>query len=254
MKNAVDILDFDEGYKLQSYYRNLNYSWIDFLDMKNVNRYCEEKSLISIYKRLIRKKKSKITFIGNGNYHYVTYLLLKEVKIPFTLVLFDHHTDMMEVPSESLVSCGSWVLRALKKLPYLKKVIIIGANDELISPIMRSDNSRVFVLSEEEIKQGIDVEKHLISQLVTDNVYISVDKDVLAWSEVNTNWDQGNMKLHQLTNVIHYLCENKKVCGVDVCGEYYVKPYDYFNPQVITAINKNNKANLALLKEAKKII
>lgn len=252
MENLVDILDFDGRYKLQSYYKDLNYSWIDLSNMKNVNCYCEKESLVSIYKTLKKKKKSKVTFIGNGNYHYVTYLLLKEIKTPFTLVLFDHHTDMMDSPAEDLVTCGSWVLRALRKDPYLKKVIIIGVDRELVRPIMKSSYSRVEVLSKEMIGQGLNLKEYLSEHIETKNVYISIDKDVLSPSEVTTNWDQGSMKLSQLSNAVRYLCENKKICGMDVCGEYYGSPCEYFNPQVITAIKRNDEVNKAILEDSKK--
>ena len=46
-------------------------------------------------KRALNRRKNKgITFIGSGNYHYVSHLLLEEINKPFTLILFDHHTDM----------------------------------------------------------------------------------------------------------------------------------------------------------------
>lgn len=249
VKSSVDILDFDEGYKSQSYYKKLDYSWIDLSDIKNVNRYCEESSLKSIYNRIINKKHSKVTFIGNGNYHYVTYLLLKDIKKPFTLVLFDHHTDMMDAPSKSLVTCGSWVSNAINNLPNLKKVIIIGVSQELIYSNIIDNKDKVAILSKENIGQAKTVNEYIESNTVTDEIYISVDKDVLAYTDASTNWDQGNMKLEDLLNSINYMCNNYKILGLDVCGEYYSSPCEYFNPQTIKSIKVNDKANLAILKE-----
>ncbi len=243
---SVNILDFDEVYHTQTYFQKTHYERINLSDIKNTNKYCERKSLVSISKRLKKRKDRGITFIGSGNYHYVTYLLMSEVQDPFTLVLFDHHTDMMDAPCESLVTCGSWVLKSLEKLPMLKKVVIIGTREDLMKSIPQNLNKKVLVFSEEDVGQA-DIKKHIKLAISTDDVYVSIDKDVLEESEAVTNWDQGNMKLIQLLNLIKSIAINKRICGIDVCGEYQSNPIANFCRESLEAIQKNDRANFKIL-------
>lgn len=253
MKNSVNILNFDQTYQVQTYYEKTDYKWIDLSDIRNTNCYCEKKSLISIYDRLKKSKKSRITFIGSGNYHYVTYLLLADVQSPFTLVLFDHHTDMFKSPYDTLISCGSWVLNALETLPMLKKIIIVGTSDDLVESIPPYYNKRLSVFSKEQTEQTVGLNKYINSAILTENVYISIDKDVLMESEAVTNWNQGNMKLTQLLNLIDNISTNKKICGIDVCGEYFNNPTTSFYKESFEAIQINNKANLTILNTITKL-
>ena len=150
MKGLVNVLDFDHMYQTQLMFRDLDSEWIDCSDVVGANRYCELQTLVEIKKRLFKRKKSSITFIGNGNYHYVTYLLLSEIQSPFTLVLFDHHTDMMASPSPSLISCGSRVLHAIKRLPMLKKVVMIGVREDLGKAIPEEYKKKASVFTTKE--------------------------------------------------------------------------------------------------------
>lgn len=249
---SVNILDFDQVYSTQTYFKKTHYKRINLSDIRNTNRYCERKSLASIGKRLKKCKDRGVTFIGSGNYHYVTYLLMSEVQSPFTLVLFDHHTDMMEAPCESLVTCGSWVLNSLENLPMLKKVVIIGTREDLIESIPKHLNKKVLVFSEEDIGQ-VDIKKYIKSAVFTDNVYVSIDKDVLDESEVVTNWDQGHMKLMQLLNLVRFIAVDKQICGIDVCGEYPYSPIASFGGEAVEAIEKNDRANFKILNTISKL-
>ena len=53
---------------------------------------------------------------------------------------------------------------------------------------------------------------------VVGGIYLSIDKDVLAKKFVKTNWDQGEMTLPQLEDILRDLCTNHKVIGMDLCG------------------------------------
>ncbi|WP_338078436.1 arginase family protein [Clostridium tetanomorphum] len=252
MEVSVNILDFDQVYQMQTYFKEAHYEWIKLSDIRNTNRYCESKALASIAKRLKKRKYRGITFIGSGNYHYVTYLLMKDVKAPFTLILFDHHTDMKDAPCESLVTCGSWVSKSLERLPMLKKVIIIGTREDLLESIPSYLNEKVLILSKEQMGQA-SIKEYIKSSISTYNVYISIDKDVLGKSEAVTNWDQGNMKLMQLLNLIKYIAKNKRICGIDVCGEYPYSPVLNCYPESLEAVRKNNRANLTILNTINKL-
>ncbi|MBO4427372.1 MAG: hypothetical protein J5771_02660 [Bacteroidales bacterium] len=49
-------------------------------------------------------------------------------------------------------------------------------------------------------------------------VYLSIDLDVLCRDDARTNWDQGQMRLHELLRRIDEALEGKCLAGVDICG------------------------------------
>ncbi|MBO7117444.1 MAG: hypothetical protein J6V81_02070 [Bacteroidales bacterium] len=52
-----------------------------------------------------------------------------------------------------------------------------------------------------------------------ENVYISIDKDVLSKEFALTDWDQGDMTLDELFASIRDISLNHRIIGVDICGE-----------------------------------
>ena len=126
---------------------------VDFSDLKSVSRYCDEKSLDVIRKRLEKFVDIKIKFIDSGNYHYISYLILEKITKPFTLVLFDHHTDMQPSYFEELMSCGCWVKKTLDDNKYIEKVIIIGADENLINSIEEKYREKIICFSEDFIRE-----------------------------------------------------------------------------------------------------
>lgn len=250
MEGAVNILNFDQVYQNQNFWQSNKCEWINLLELKSVNGYCSSGSLRVIDKKLRKRHNKEITLIGSGNYHYVTYLLLAEIKTPFSLVLFDNHTDMMPPPYKSLVSCGSWVLNSLKQLPLLKKVVVIGARADLVAAVPRKITSKVAVFS--TLNWQATLANEILSAIPTRDVYISIDKDVLNKSEAITNWDQGNMKLADLLILLKFLGRYKKVCGLDICGELPTSPVDFFKKNVVKANRINEKANRRILDVVKR--
>lgn len=51
------------------------------------------------------------------------------------------------------------------------------------------------------------------------DIYISIDKDVLSENEYKTNWDQGDMSVEELLDILELICSRRNVIGIDVCGE-----------------------------------
>lgn len=253
MNGLVTILDFDNVYKTQDFYHRINYEWINLSDIWNTNRYCELQSLEAIKKRLKKRKNKDITFIGSGNYHYITHLLMSEINVPFTLVLFDYHTDMIKSIHKSILSCGSWVLEAIDNIPMLNKIIIVGVRKDLAEavPSYLKDKVSIF-LKDGLLKDGIleyeKTKKDITTKILTPNVYISIDKDVLSELDVLVNWDQGNMRLNCLIDMIQYISKYRNVYNVDICGEYTFNPPEAFLLKSLKATQMNNKANSMILK------
>lgn len=245
---GISLLNFDNTLKKQSMLRKYPREWIDFSDLEGCQGYCSIDSLQKIQTRLKKRRHRSITLIGNGNYHYVTYLLLSEIRQPFSLILFDHHTDLEQTGDTPLITCGSWVSIALKTLPLLNRVMIIGAhpfNQRLVTDIP----DKVTIISEKDLIRlsTTEIVGSILSLLPDLPIYISVDKDVLNRDNAITNWDQGSMTLRQLLDVIRELKRTRRILGVDICGELPLSPVDFLSDNRVRHLKKNEIANKAIV-------
>lgn len=213
----VTVFNLSGVYARQDFYHQIPHDFLDFTDLSGIHGFCDEEAAEEIQKRT-RKVEGGIRFIDSGNFHYISFLLLKKLKQPFTLVVLDHHTDMMDSAFGGLLSCGSWIKRAIEESDSLLNVVLIGVNDELKETIDDAYKDRVIVyfksqLAEEGWLSGL-------KEKLTQPVYLSVDKDVFSTAETLTDWDQGTMTSKQFFNIWKSIVEVTTVLAVDICGEY----------------------------------
>ena len=245
MLEKIGIFNFDNIYCKQNFYLQEQYEWIDCTDLSGVNGYCDPASFEVLKSRMNRELSAKVNYIDSGNYHYVTYLLLQRLKQDFTLILFDHHTDMQQSLFGEILSCGSWVKWALDENPYLQEVIIVGAKQELIDAIGEKYKGRVHSYSEETIDHTMMWEQFALRQIHYP-VYVSVDKDVMEPQEVVTNWDQGVLSINQLQEIYNAIRKKTKILGVDICGESDIHQSNY--GLFLEENELNNEANSEILR------
>ncbi|MBA4602631.1 arginase family protein [Thermoactinomyces mirandus] len=239
LSQDVTFLNFDGAYKTQPRLSHFAKDWIELSDIPESNLFCTHRALKKISERISKQAGHGITFIGNGNYHYVTCLFLSKIDRPFTLILFDNHTDTKLSDSEQgLLSCGSWVARSLANLPNLQRALIIGVCSEFqdYSPDLKD---KIILWPETGHWENLD------SAIPTRNIYISIDKDVLDRAYAVTNWDQGKMKLQDLLSALKKLMRQKNILGMDVCGELPVSPVEVW--RYANELRLNEQTNLAIL-------
>lgn len=248
----ITLLNFDESLKEQRILQKYPHQWIDCSMIPGTNGFCDRQSLRLIKKRLKETGTSTLTFIGNGNYHYVSYLLLQRIHIPFSLILFDHHSDMQD--NGPLLSCGSWVTHAMLDHPFLQKVVILGVNLEDASKPQPFSPKPVLLIHEEQFNR---TPLHLIVNEIRsflkneEAIYISVDKDVLDGKEARTNWDQGSMSLVQMLYLLENLARHYHILAMDVCGEYMKRANDVLQVSTWYLVNMNEIVNRALVNFAR---
>lgn len=242
MSEKITLFNFDNAYTYQDFYLNEIHQWLNFTDLSGVSGYCDEESLEIIRRRIATSEPTRINYIDSGNYHYITYLLLERLREPFSLILFDHHTDMQPSLFENLMSCGCWVKRTLDENPFLKEVIIIGVADQLIKEIPSKYSHKVFAYGESMLKQHPKWQT-FAKEHIHYNVYISVDKDVMDAKEACTNWDQGFLTLSQLREIYESIVETHEILSIDICGEYAPNMTCLMETEQLL----NNKANLQIL-------
>ncbi len=68
-------------------------------------------------------------------------------------------------------------------------------------------------------EQGIDaITRRALERTPTEDVYVTVDLDVLHGAYVTTDWDNGEMSLDELLDSINQVREKKNIIGLDVNG------------------------------------
>jgi len=190
--------------------------------------------------------------LGSGDFHHLAVLLMETAREPVTVIHIDNHPDWVRLAPRW--HCGSWVNQALR-LPLVRRVITLGVcSDDLVRPDLKGGNlpaladGRIVLLpwqhapsrvlwrvadgpghryengqlmwtnmAEIGVTKALDA---IISSIETPAIWLSIDKDVLAESEALTNWDQGQMPLAALTQIIAAVGAQKRIVGTDICGEF----------------------------------
>lgn len=246
----LTVMDFTHVYERENFFKEESTNWIDCTEITGTTGYCDADAAEAIRKKIADCDVSGVHFIDAGNYHYVTKFWTEKIREYFTLVVFDHHTDMQKPLFGDILSCGSWILDVIRENPFLKKVILIGIKEEQSQKIPEECRGKVRFVSEEEIethsfwKQCDQIKEEY-------PLYISVDKDVLSKNVVQTDWDQGCMKLTELKNILHILFLKQHIIGVDICGECRpqlaalssVEDDDRFNENILNFLKTEKTEN-----------
>ena len=204
---------------------------------------------------------ARLTFMGSGDFHHVTALLAGQVAAsrdePFTIVQFDNHPDWVHFKGG--LHCGSWINRALQQ-PKVQKIVNIGVtSSDLNWPELRGGNLRLLTEGRLELfpyahapsrvwrhygegesfiqkgrllhwrciggMSGEEFLPRLLNSIGTPDIYITVDKDVLADKDAAANWEQGQMPLQRLIALIRQLGAKRRVIGADVAGDFGTPHY-----------------------------
>lgn len=245
----VTLLDFDETFDWQPALVSRACCRVDMRDVAGTRLFCTEEAFDEIRRRLSRRIGRGVTFLGSGDRHYVTLVFLAEIGRPFDLVLFDRHADMAACAgfgedTPGLLSCGTWLDEAFERLPNLRKAILIGLSEEAARRALQSRwCGRLVVLP------GVPADGlggfAWFANVCGEEVYISVDKDVLDRAFAATNWDHGSVRLDVLTAALRSLVRIKSVIGADVCGEMPAAPMDRWRLSRLSRLNE--RANVAIL-------
>jgi len=234
----------------------------------------------------------EVAFMGSGDFHHVTVLLIERAvdgyaREPVTVVHFDNHPDWVRFKNG--LHCGSWVSHAARQ-PVVSRVITIGACSKDIAYPERKradlaliEENRAVLFAYRNPAGGgttslrgrkwptiedlsdTDIVGLVANAIETEAIYVTIDKDVLRSSDAVTNWDQGNMALGSLIQILQSICCRFRVVGADVVGDWSQKDYSgglyasllkrgealldqpWSTPSPAAANDINEGANLALL-------
>ncbi len=198
-------------------------------------------------------------FLGSGDFHHISEILISRIDQPVCLFVFDFHPDWDILPPR--FACGSWINQALKNRNITKCILIGAGSQDLSFPALQAANLSALASGRLEIypyrhkpsrlyfrhvaqNQSITVQKgifsnkiiwnqlenedlavfflKLIKRLPAHKVYVSIDKDCLRCDYALTNWEEGFLQLEQLLTMLRLIRENLDIIGLDVAGDYSV--------------------------------
>ena len=235
----ITVQDFTGVYAEQAFMQELRTAaetskdvrWLNCTKIVGTDCYCDDEAIATIRKQIADTGITDacgIHFFDNGNYHYMSKLWTDRVQEPFTLTVFDHHPDMQPPRFGGILSCGGWVKEVLDNNKFIQNAIIIGVKDELVETVrkelLQSGESnildKVTFIKESELEKKIPLSSFVYQRSgLSSSIYISIDKDALSPSYAVTNWDQGSLTLDALKKCITALTTNRKILGIDICGE-----------------------------------
>lgn len=237
--SGILLMNLSGTYEEQDFWREEQVTWIRLEDLSGTNCYCDEPAVWAIREKIREFALSGIHFIDSGNYHYMTRIWMDKVKSPFSLLVFDNHTDMQPPAFGGLLSCGGWIADALESVKLLEHVFLVGPDQPAFDQVQQTYKERVTFLSREDLQAARQTDSssgvaasflEMLSEYEKkagklSPVYLSVDKDVLNEQEVKTTWSQGDMSLTELKSCLEELQSFLKarklpLQAADVCGEW----------------------------------
>jgi len=187
----------------------------------------------------------RLVFMGSGDFHHLSALLIERAvalspERPLTVLHFDNHPDWVHFSPG--LHCGSWAAR-VARFSGVRRILTIGP----CSPDILDDGRKGADLS--VVHEGLQVlfplgaegkEECVIAGrpvptiealgdalfldrirtlIGTDDIYITIDKDVLSPLDADTNWDQGNLRLDRMLSWIRALSAGLRLRGADISGD-----------------------------------
>lgn len=200
MINQVLACDFSGVYRQEGFLAWLEQdcalTLLDFSSLEGTSCYCsreaEERIVAKLEGRLPRER-----WIDSGDFHYMSHLLALKETEPFHLLLLDNHTDDQPAAFGGILSCGSWVKAMKDGNPMLKDVLTIGPEG-----------------CEREIPET------WLEKMRGENIYVSLDKDIMDRAWARTDWTQGSYSLENVLGMLGRLFSaGCRIIAVDICGE-----------------------------------
>ena len=259
LNSSIRILNFDDSITRQN---GLTSSYeTEIIDLRDIGTrvrfWMNVKDREEIAKRILSSDKSAITFLGSGDFHQISNILISAFSEPISVIDFDFHPDWHILPPR--FSCGSWVAETLKNDNILKYVMVGISSDDLSTlsiqggdfNALKDDRLEIYPCARKpstvffrKIPQNISMKigrsiftstiywnelnnknlmeffLHILKRLPTKKVYLTIDKDCLKSEHALTNWEEGRLPLEDLLLMLRLIKENLEIVGVDIVGDY----------------------------------
>jgi len=259
MLKNVRIINFDDSIVKQK--RLLEKFRPSVIDLQKIGPqarlWLSSRTKAEVENALTPDSSNAITFLGSGDFHHISSLLIGRFSRPLTVISFDFHPDWDIFPPK--LGCGSWITNILNK-PDIDKVILLGASSiDISSPWIQAGNLKslknnrveIYPYSHEptltvfkkvpdnasiKVERGIfcsrihwrqlkdmnlsDLFFELMKRIRVKDTYVSIDKDCLKENHSLTNWESGFFELGQLLFLLKLIKDNLNIVGMDIAGDY----------------------------------
>ena len=270
--NGITILDFDQSVSSQAEFLQKFRTKITLKSMASFKHtlrlWCSPKDFNKARAAMRLQDVNQFTLLGSGDFHHLTLALLEQHQKPLTLVLFDNHPDWIRPPHQ--YHCGTWVYAAAR-LPQIARIVIIGLESGdlagkkfLTGDVVSFEQEKIVLLPYSLVEAQVGVSNQLVSlqsklkldfkagiqeimdAIVTEDVYISIDKDCLRQEDAVTNWEHGSLPLDTVTECIKTINALHSIVGADTVGDYSAPTF--FSPFKWIGSWLDRPANALLMK------
>lgn len=259
LSRDVRILNFDDSViKQNKLLQRFPSQILDFKEIESDSRlWSDKKTAKKITAQLNSNLRNAVTFLGSGDFHHISSLLIAQFREPLCVMIFDHHPDWDILPPK--LGCGSWVTNIMNQTN-LTDILLLGvSSDDISFPGIQTGNLNS--LAAEKVKiypyehsptrvlfrkipenSSIKIKKGVLSDIIyweelknrdctqfllkvinalkTRQVYLSIDKDCLSSKYALTNWEEGKLKLEELLSMLGLIKDNLDIVGADITGDY----------------------------------
>ncbi len=172
-------------------------------------------------------KKRRLVLYGNGAYHHYTYGLCRladKLSEEYGYIHVDHHADLIlkgYSRSDKNIHCGVFV-HAIMQETNAEKALFIGTKKTLDGYDLPYPS-----IAEHNFMNpgGWQLLKEKL-QLLPNDVYLTLDLDVMHAEEISTDYDRGTMRRTQLLQMIDIIKNSKNIISADVLGLATGGPYN----------------------------
>ncbi|MFH1305102.1 MAG: hypothetical protein ABIH74_01710 [Candidatus Omnitrophota bacterium] len=276
LDGSIRVLDFDDSIVRQK--RLLSGYKTDIIDLKDVGPkarfWMKRKDRDEIERRISSSSKRSVTFLGSGDFHHVSSILINSLGEEIAVIAFDLHPDWNTLPPH--LGCGSWVTETLRN-GHVRKHVMLGPSFDAGTffslqtgnlkalrenrveiypysarpstvffkrvPPSVSINSKRNPLFTRIYWKGLEAADlasfflDVIKRLPTKRVYITIDKDCLKKQHALTNWREGKFSMEELLLMLRLIRENLDVAGVDITGDYSKIHVNGINKKAVSFLN-----------------
>lgn len=259
LSKTIRILNFDDSIlKQKNLLKQYKAEVIDLKGLAPKARYflnAEARSLIE--SRIKSSSGDPITFLGSGDFHHISEILISQFIEPISCISFDFHPDWEIAPPR--FGCGSWVSEVLRKKNILKFILVGASSNDLDSfhiqngnlDSLKDDRVEIYPYAHQAsltffkkiprnvsigVLDGVLFERiywhelkdrnlneffpSVLRRMPQKKVYISIDKDCLKNGFSLTNWEEGMLSLDELLLMLKLIKDNLDIVGVDITGDY----------------------------------
>jgi hypothetical protein len=201
------------------------------IEIEKPDEYSPE--LTSVYRKELSinlsfdNEKKPLILNGSGMLHHLTYVFTKNLKTnnnkKYSMLFLDKHNDgyLNDCPRMMTpLRCSLFVLETMVDCPRIYKFVWLSEENKRLFIAKKGGKKRKTIEKDADYIGGEYKKKiiSLIDKKLTKQVYVSLDLDFLSPTCVETDYDQGTMKLPFLLNILKETSKNHKIIGADICG------------------------------------